>query len=339
MTTHLVQTIRLQVPAWFTAEALCCPRVATRQNTPPVVGVLPTVFCPSPRSMASDSYPASPNHPSAQALSTAHPADPHAREHLSAAAQTQSLDRVLRPTNQPSAGSAAAGRHVASLGRTPSGHGVQGGGDPTVNGPRQQSVKEYRAGHGYVGSCDPFPAFSVLIGSSPLPPPSGQPTTIQEYYIPPAPPPPPPAIPSAQTAFDSAMAPPVASGVPPASSTLSRPYSPSPPPPPANYVPSPAHPPSGAPPAAPPPPPPGAPANVQAHPSPQHPAVGHQAVDAASRKSTMLGMIPMSDARSDLLAAIRRGEFSRWHPLTGAAPAQPPVNPPVHPPVTTHTID
>lgn len=103
------------------------------------------------------------------------------------------------------------------------------------------------------------------------------------------------------------MAPPSASGVPPTSSALSRPYSPSPPPPPANYVPSPAHPPSGAPPAAPPPPPPGAPA----HPSPQHVTVGHPAVDAApvTRKSTMMGMIPMSDARSDLLAAIRRGKY------------------------------
>uniref|UniRef100_H3DMP7 Wiskott-Aldrich syndrome protein family member n=1 Tax=Tetraodon nigroviridis TaxID=99883 RepID=H3DMP7_TETNG len=46
---------------------------------------------------------------------------------------------------------------------------------------------------------------------------------------------------------------------------------------------------------------------AQAHPSPQHPSGGHPAVDGASRKSTMLGMIPMSDARSDLLAAIRRG--------------------------------
>lgn len=97
--------------------------------------------------MASDSYPASPNHPSNQALGTTHPSDHHAREHLSAAAQTQSLDRGLRPANQPAGGSAAAGRHVASLGRTPSGHGAQGGGDQMVNGPRQQSVKEYRAGH------------------------------------------------------------------------------------------------------------------------------------------------------------------------------------------------
>ncbi|XP_073331409.1 actin-binding protein WASF3 [Pagrus major] len=242
---------------------------------------------PDSRSMASDSYPASPNHPSTQAPSAVHPTDPHARDHLSAAAQTQSLDRGLRPANQPPGAGGPPGRHAASLGRTPSGHGVQGGGDPTVNGPRQQSVKEYRAGHG------------------------GQPSTIPEYYIPPAPPPPPPTIPSAQTAFDATTAPPsaAASAVPPTSATLSRPYSPSPPPPPANYVPSPAHPPSGAPPAAPPPPPPGAPTGLQAHPSPPHAAVGQSGVDAApqTRKSTMLGMIPMSDARSDLLAAIRRG--------------------------------
>ncbi|XP_022617022.1 wiskott-Aldrich syndrome protein family member 3-like [Seriola dumerili] len=247
---------------------------------------------PDSRSMASDSYPASPNHPSTQAPSAAHPTDHHARDHLSAAAQTQSLDRGLRPANQPPGAGAAAGtgRHVASLGRTPSGHGIQPGGDPTVNGPRQPSVKDYRAGH------------------------AGQPSTIPEYYIPPAPPPPPPTIPSAQTAFDSTTVPPsaaaaAASAVPPASSALARPYSPSPPPPPANYVPSPSHPPSGAPPAAPPPPPPGAPAGHPAHPSPPHAAVGQSAADAApqTRKSTMLGMIPMSDARSDLLAAIRRG--------------------------------
>ncbi|XP_042256249.1 wiskott-Aldrich syndrome protein family member 3 isoform X2 [Thunnus maccoyii] len=243
---------------------------------------------PDSRSMASDSYPASPNHPSTQAPSAAQPTDHHARDILSAAAQTQSLDRGIRPATQPpgAAGAAAAGRHAASLGRTPSGLGVQAGGDPTVNGPRQQSVKDYRAGH-------------------------GQPSTIPEYYIPPAPPPPPPTIPSAQTAFDSTTAPPsgAASAVPPTSSALSRPYSPSPPPPPANYVPSPSHPPSGAPPAAPPPPPPGGSVGHPAHPSPPHAAVGQSAADAQpqARKSTMLGMIPMSDARSDLLAAIRRG--------------------------------
>lgn len=211
----------------------------------------------------------SPSHPSSQA---AHPPE-HGREHLGAP-QTQSLDRGLRPNAQPPPGAAAPGRHVASLGRTPSAHGPQGG-DQMVNGPRQQSVKEYRA-HG------------------------GQPSTIPEYYIPPAPPPPPPSMPAAQAPYE---APPTAATVPPTSSALSRPYSPSPPPPPANYVPSPAHPPSGAPPAAPPPPPPGGPV---AHPSPPH-AVAQPDAAQPPRKSTMLGMIPMSDARSDLLAAIRRG--------------------------------
>ncbi|KAJ0055692.1 hypothetical protein NL108_009644, partial [Boleophthalmus pectinirostris] len=210
----------------------------------------------------------SPSHSSSQA---AHPQD-HSRDHLGAP-QTQSLDRVLRPT-QPTPGSAAAsGRHAASLGRTPSAHGTQP--DHMVNGPRQQSVKEYRA-HG------------------------GQPSTIPEYYIPPAPPPPPPSMPSAQAPYDSSVAPPTAASIPPTSSAMSRPYSPSPSPPPVNYVPSPAHPPSGAPPAAPPPPPPGGPA---VHPSPPL----AQPDSAPQRKSTMLGMIPMSDARSDLLAAIRRG--------------------------------
>ncbi|XP_054608974.1 actin-binding protein WASF3 isoform X2 [Dunckerocampus dactyliophorus] len=227
----------------------------------------------------------SPNHPATQTANMGHPIDHHTRDHLGAATQTQSLDRGLRPANQPqgAGGAAAGGRHVASLGRTPSGHANQAAGDLTVNGPRQQSIKDYRAGHG------------------------GQPTTIPEYYIPPAPPPPPPSIPSAQTAFDHTPGPP--SAVPPTSSALSRPYSPSPPPPPVNYVPSPAHPPSGVPPAAPPPPPPGGPVGHQAHASPTHAVVGQAGVEAAppTRKATMLGMIPMSDARSDLLAAIRRG--------------------------------
>lgn len=143
-------TVCFHLPACFMIYSALLPSAGHQSERIPWEGgvLLSDFSSPSRRSMASDSYPASPNHPSAQALSSAHPADHHARDHLSAAAQTQSLDRVLRPTNQPPGGSAAAGRHVASLGRTPSGHGVQGGGDPTVNGPRQQSVKEYRAGHG-----------------------------------------------------------------------------------------------------------------------------------------------------------------------------------------------
>ncbi|XP_049617178.1 actin-binding protein WASF3 isoform X2 [Syngnathus scovelli] len=236
---------------------------------------------PDSRSAASDSYPASPSHPSSQVAAS----DRHARDHTGAAAQTQSLDRGLRPANQPAAGAGPAGRHAASLGRTPSGQATQAAGDLTVNGPRQPSIKDYRGGN--------------------------QPSTIPEYYIPPAPPPPPPTIPSAQTAFDHTPGPPsgTASAVLPASSALSRPYSPSPPPPPVNYVPSPAHPPSGAPPAAPPPPPPGVSVGHQAHASPTRAAAGQGTADAAppARKGAVLGMIPMSDARSDLLAAIRRG--------------------------------
>ncbi|XP_032400184.1 wiskott-Aldrich syndrome protein family member 3 isoform X2 [Etheostoma spectabile] len=159
---------------------------------------------PDSRSMASDSYPASPNHPSTQAPGAVHPTD-HTRDHLSAAAQTQSLDRVLRPPNQPpgAGGPAPAGRHAASLGRAPSGQGVQAGGDPTVNGPRQQSVKDYRAGHG------------------------GQPSTIPEYYIPPA-----------------LLLPPQPSPRPRRPSTPPRPRPPrppppSPPPPPPSPVPTP----------------------------------------------------------------------------------------------------
>ncbi|KAJ8351296.1 hypothetical protein SKAU_G00227720 [Synaphobranchus kaupii] len=73
-------------------------------------------------------------------------------------------------------------------------------------------------------------------------------------------------------------------------------------PPPLNYVPSPAHPPAGGPPMAPPPPPPGPPTHAL---SPAH-AVAPPCGDAPPRKG-QVPMIPMSDARSDLLAAIRRG--------------------------------
>ncbi|KAM6949423.1 actin-binding protein WASF3 isoform 2-T2 [Aplochiton taeniatus] len=236
---------------------------------------------PDNRSLASDSYPASPSHPATQTGSATmdhlhHPT----REHLTAAPQTQSLDRGSRPTNQALAagpgGAVVAGR---SLGRSQAAHGAE----PTVNGPRQPSVKEYRAGH------------------------SGQPSTIPEYFVPPAPPPPPPLIPSAQTAFDSAPLPP--SALPPsASAALSRPYSPSPPPPPVNYVPSPSHPPGSVPPVAPPPPPPGLPPSHAFSPA-KGALIGPMVVDggAPARKNQVLGMIPISDARSDLLAAIRRG--------------------------------
>ncbi|KAK6323468.1 hypothetical protein J4Q44_G00058070 [Coregonus suidteri] len=235
---------------------------------------------PDNRSVASDmgehSYPASPNHPS-QPPSAPHPID--VAPHLTQTPQTQSLDRGGYPRPNLPSGAVAGGRHIASLGRTQHPHAPpapsEGG---ALNGPRQQSVKDYRA-YG------------------------GQPSTIPEYFTPPAPPPPPPLIPSAQTAFDSTSPLPPPSLPPGAVAVMSRPYSPSPPPPapPANYVPSPSHPPSGAPPTAPPPPPPGLP--------PSHILSPAQAIggEAPATKKGQMPMIPISDARSDLLAAIRRG--------------------------------
>ncbi|XP_036813624.1 wiskott-Aldrich syndrome protein family member 3 isoform X4 [Oncorhynchus mykiss] len=234
---------------------------------------------PDNRSVASDmgelSYPSSPNHPS-QPPSAPHPID--GVPHLTQTPQTQSLDRGGYPRPNLPSGVVAGGRHIASLGRTQLPHAPpassEGG---ALNGPRQQSVKDYRA-YG------------------------GQPSAIPEYFTPPAPPPPPPLIPSAQTAFDSTSS--SSPILPPgAVVVMSRPYSPSPTPPapPANYVPSPSHTPSGAPPAAPPPPPPGLPPS---HILPLAHAIGGEA--PATRKGQM-PMIPISDARSDLLAAIRRG--------------------------------
>ncbi|XP_031687919.1 wiskott-Aldrich syndrome protein family member 3 isoform X3 [Oncorhynchus kisutch] len=233
---------------------------------------------PDNRSVASDmgelSYPSSPNHPS-QPPSAPHPID--GVPHLTQTPQTQSLDRGGYPRPNLPSGVVAGGRHIASLGRTQLPHAPpassEGG---ALNGPRQQSVKDYRA-YG------------------------GQPSAIPEYFTPPAPPPPPPLIPSAQTAFDSTSSSPI---LPPgAVAVMSRPYSPSPTPPapPANYVPSPSHTPSGAPPAAPPPPPPGLPPS---HILPlAHAIVG----EAPATRKGQMPMIPISDARSDLLAAIRRG--------------------------------
>ncbi|XP_035375951.1 wiskott-Aldrich syndrome protein family member 3 isoform X2 [Electrophorus electricus] len=140
--------------------------------------------------------------------------------------------------------------------------------DPALNGPRPAQGKDYSAQQGQ----------------------------HPEFFIPPAPPPPPPLIPSAQTAFDSPASP---SPLPPSAATLSCSYSPSPPTPalPASYTPSPAHPP----PAAPPPPPPGPPPHAHLHSQP------HAHGLAQAPGEGMATLIPMSDARSDLLAAIRRG--------------------------------
>ncbi|KAI5096962.1 wiskott-Aldrich syndrome protein family member 3-like, partial [Silurus meridionalis] len=181
--------------------------------------------------------------------------------------QTQSLDRAYRP---PASTSASTRQH--SLGRVQQHHGAPPP-DPSLNGPRPSASKDY-SGH-----------------------------QMQEHFIPPAPPPPPPIIPSAQTAFDSTSAPPALA--PGSVSALSRPYSPSPPPAlPSAYVPSPSHSVSGGgPPVAPPPPPPGPPTYA---PSPAR-AAAHPPGEGTLPRKGAVPLIPISDARSDLLAAIRRG--------------------------------
>uniref|UniRef100_A0A8C1HAL9 Wiskott-Aldrich syndrome protein family member n=2 Tax=Cyprinus carpio TaxID=7962 RepID=A0A8C1HAL9_CYPCA len=229
---------------------------------------------PDNRSVASDmgehSYPGSPSHPAQQMAVTSAYSAADGKEHLMAPShvQTQSLDRGYRPA---ASSSAPPGRQT--IGRVQTSHG-QAVTDPALNGPRPLQAKDY----------------------------SVQQSQHREYFVPPAPPPPPPLIPSAQTAFDSPTGPSSA----PASTmpSLSQTYSPSPPTPalPASYTPSPTHPP----PAAPPPPPPGPPT----HP---HPHLHSHTMPAAPVEAPVVPrkgqvpLIPMSDARSDLLAAIRRG--------------------------------
>lgn len=117
-----------------------------------------------------------------------------------------------------------------------------------------------------------------------------------DYYNPagPPPPPPPPMIPSAQTAFVS----PLQLPVPPSHSGLvtGSPYAAAHPPPPSGLVVT-APPPPG-----PPPPPPGPPAaGPSLSPSPMH-------APPAEAKRHEPAQPPVSDARSDLLAAIRMGK-------------------------------
>nr|XP_031540345.1 wiskott-Aldrich syndrome protein family member 3 [Vicugna pacos] len=121
------------------------------------------------------------------------------------------------------------------------------------------------------------------------------PAQIIEYYNPsgPPPPPPPPIIPSAQTAFVSPLQVPMQ---PPFPASAGSSYT------------GPPHPPSGGlvvtapPPPGPPPPPPGPPgAGSSLSSSPMHGPPGAEA------KRQDAAQPPISDARSDLLAAIRMG--------------------------------
>ncbi|RMB98264.1 hypothetical protein DUI87_25167 [Hirundo rustica rustica] len=161
-------------------------------------------------------------------------------------------------------------------------------------GSRQNSLTRLQQPHA------PPPAEAVLNGPRPhlVKDYGPQPVPMAEYFVPPAPPPPPPVIPSAQTAFDSPISAPPA----PAPASAAAPsYAPSPPPaPPGPYSASPPQSGPMGPPVAPPPPPPGPPA-VSA--SPAHSA----SPPAPEPRKPQIPLMPMSDARSDLLAAIRRG--------------------------------
>ncbi|XP_064015427.1 actin-binding protein WASF3-like isoform X2 [Pogoniulus pusillus] len=166
---------------------------------------------------------------------------------------------------------AAAGSRQNSLNRLQQPHPPQPP-EAILNGPRPHLVKDY--------------------GPQPMP--------MAEYFVPPAPPPPPPVIPSAQTAFDSPISAPPAlapgSAAPPS-------YTPSPPPaPPGPYSASPPQAGPMGPPVAPPPPPPGPPAIAA---SPAHSA--SPPAPTMEPRKPQIPLMPMSDARSDLLAAIRRG--------------------------------
>lgn len=116
---------------------------------------------------------------------------------------------------------------------------------------------------------------------------------MMEYYPTGSPPPPPPVIPSAQTAFVSPLQHPVPGS--PGGQLSGSLYAPSPPPPGLGVSVSPG----------PPPPPPGPPAPTLSHSSsPMHFA---KILEAKRHDGAhMLGLT--SDARSDLLSAIRMGE-------------------------------
>ncbi|XP_056216105.1 actin-binding protein WASF3-like isoform X2 [Falco biarmicus] len=165
----------------------------------------------------------------------------------------------------------AAGSRQNSLNRLQQPHVPQPP-EAILNGPRPHLVKDY--------------------GPQPVP--------MAEYFVPPAPPPPPPIIPSAQTAFDSPISAPPALAPGSAAPTS---YAPSPPPaPPGPYSASPPQAGPMGPPVAPPPPPPGPPAVAA---SPAHSA--SPPAPAVEPRKAQIPLMPMSDARSDLLAAIRRG--------------------------------
>ncbi|XP_029010129.1 actin-binding protein WASF3 isoform X2 [Betta splendens] len=181
--------------------------------------------------------------------------------------QTQSLDRSLRPTGACSAVAVAT--------------------------PRQNSLGRNQLHHHHH---PPAPGSTNQNGAR-----NSSAKETKDHQIPPAPPPPPPPpmMPSSgQRAYPNSSSHTTAKSTPlhPASApgnqggvvALSHPYSPTPPPPPpSNYVPSPLRPVGQA-----------APSTVAVPPLPP----------ASDGRKPPGGLnMPMNDARSDLLAAIRRG--------------------------------
>uniref|UniRef100_A0A8C2U4K1 Wiskott-Aldrich syndrome protein family member n=1 Tax=Coturnix japonica TaxID=93934 RepID=A0A8C2U4K1_COTJA len=237
-------------------------------------------FSPSPYHMASSEGSLSPDNRSytSDVAEHSYPASPnHPAQLLAPTAHlpAEHKEGVLPAVPPPEHGyRPPASSRQNSLNRAQQPHAPQPP-EAVLNGPRPHLVKDF--------------------GPQPVP--------MTEYFVPPAPPPPPPVIPSAQTAFDSPMAAPAA--LPPgAAAPAAHPsYAPSPPPaPPGPYSASPPQAGPMGPPVAPPPPPPGPPALST---SPAHSA--SPPAPAAESRKPPIPLMPMSDARSDLLAAIRRG--------------------------------
>ncbi|XP_074134467.1 actin-binding protein WASF3-like [Sminthopsis crassicaudata] len=294
---------------------------------------------PDNRSYASDigdhSYPASPNHPAQQVLApTPHLPMEH-KEIILAPSQLPEL--AYRPT--------APGSRQNSLGRIQQPHVPQPP-DPILNGPRPQMIKDYGSllfckmrgsaearrsvtvmavtgagtpeGEGQaMGHCAKEQlevtrrslAYECSDSRSDLQislllPPGSQPVPMADFFVPPAPPPPASSDPLGPDGFRQPhLRPTCLSHLLPLATLAHPAYTPSPPPaPPCPYSVSPPQTGPMGPPAAPPPPPPGPP---MATASPAHSA-SPGAVLSEPRKP-QIPLIPMSDARSDLLAAIRRG--------------------------------
>ncbi|NXX80712.1 WASF3 protein, partial [Urocolius indicus] len=244
-------------------------------------------FSPSPYHMASSEGSLSPDNRqptlllchrsyASDAADHSYPASPNhpaqllaPASHLAPAEHKEGVLVAATPQEHVYRPAPAAGSRQNSLSRLQQPHVPQPP-EAILNGPRPHLVKDY--------------------GPQPVP--------MAEYFVPPAPPP--PVIPSAQTAFDSPISAPPALG----SGSVAPPtYAPSPPPaPPGPYSASPPQPGPMGPPVAPPPPPPGPPAIST---SPAHSA--SPPAPAVEPRKPQIPLMPMSDARSDLLAAIRRG--------------------------------